>query len=138
MAEAVGVIASAITIVQLTEYAAKLRRLWKEARRAPEEITELLDEIETIKSLLDNVQLLRHDYGGRKPAPIFWERCLKACQVATQALQTIVSEWQAKLHSHPARVALRVVASKEAIADLRSKIGSAKLNLILAQQYFVR
>jgi hypothetical protein len=74
MAEAIGVIASAISIVQLTENAAKLRRLWKEARRASEGITELLDEIETIKSLLDNVQLLRHDYGGRKPSPIFWER----------------------------------------------------------------
>jgi hypothetical protein len=110
----------------------------EEARRAPEEITELLDETETSKSLLDNVQLLQHDYGGRKSPPIFWKRCLKACQVATQALQTIVNEWQAKLQSHPVKVAIRLVASKERIADLRSKIESAKLNLILARQYFVR
>lgn len=145
MAEALGLVASGISVVQLAGYIAtsvvKLKDYWEQVRDAPAEIGYLLREIDSVGLILSHIQ------NDQKRQPLFDNACiqqsLSLCTEGADELSALVSElantieggksgWRRKVGA--AKVALK----KEEIKRLKRRMKHAIQLLSLAYQYHIR
>ena len=96
MAEIVGVVASGISIGTLAAQVAnsliKLKSLWNELRDAPDDIKDLINEVEILNTILLDLE----DNGG-SPVIGFEQQesrvdCLRYCQAASNKMRLLVED----------------------------------------------
>lgn len=138
MAEAVGVIASAITVAQLADNAIKLRRLWRAGTHAGKELTTLADDIDSLSTLLIKVDFQRQDICTDRCSETIWHRCTCSCQAVVTELAVVVKDLEAKFQKNRFKAMLRLMAEKDAMSDLKMRLEAAKSTLIMAQQTYLR
>lgn len=103
MAELLGIITSAITVVETAGKVGssilKLKRLWDEVKDVPQSIQALMDELEQVSSLLDAMETefteIRHIVRNDKVA----KASMDYCRQAKGRLEGVVHELQQEINS---------------------------------------
>jgi hypothetical protein len=138
MAEVLGIIASGIAVEQFAESVLKLKRLCSAFRNAPEDVTQLAEELDVIAALLVEVDGQRQQPYYTASSATTWERCVLACKNAGKASEGVIKVLEKQLKTNRTLGGIRVAFKKEAIAELRSRLERAKSTLVLAQQTYLR
>jgi hypothetical protein len=145
MAEALGLVASGISVAQLagniTTSVIKLKDYWEQVRDAPAEIGYLVREIDSFGLILSHIQ------NDQKRQPLFDNACvqqsLRLCTEGADELSALVNElsntigggrsgWRRKVG------AAKVVLKKEEIKKLKRRMKHAMQLLSLAYNYHTR
>ena len=141
MAEALGVVASGIAVGQLagqiTSSVIKLKGYWDQVKEAPEQIRQLLLEIDSLNLILRHI---KDDLSIRDPTSgsICVDQSLKLCKEGADELSNLVDELAEKIEGKSgwrkkARAA-KVVLKKEDIKRLKRRMKNAVRLLSLAYQ----
>jgi hypothetical protein len=145
MAEAIGVVASGISIVQLAGQIAtsiaKLRGYWEQVKQAPSDIEHLMGQIDSLSLLMTQI----HDDQGGLGWGLdhsYMRHCLNRCEESSKELQLLVGDlerlleregkWKRKVG------ALKVVFKKDDLKRLKTRLKSAVKLLQLAQGCYHR
>lgn len=147
MAEVIGIVASAVSISQLTGQIAegiiKLKGFWDQVKDAPEDISYLIRELEVLKNVLYELepkQLRNHHdeiIGGYA-----FQQSLALCREGTHELvclaDTLSSEISSSRRFKKARGCVKMVIKKEKIKRYKSRLKSAVNLLSLSHQCYTR
>lgn len=131
MAELVGVLSSGIAIAgfagQLVKQAIALRRLWNEIHDAPEDVFNLIDQLEWLQPMITSMEQSLDD--GSPKAPDGAEQCLTQCGKALTNLQKLATDLSQTLTSNKrikkALAKIKVVVKKEQILKYQSRLENA-------------
>jgi hypothetical protein len=124
MAEAVGLVASAISIGQLVGSIQKLQILYHDILDAPKELKDTLDEIELIQRILRSID----DASSNDQRP-YLRDSLRHCEAAISALEAVTTRLITPLvDKSKFRLAYRVktVLKKDKLKELKAKLTSAR------------
>jgi hypothetical protein len=144
MAEAVAVVggvASGVSLasfaLQLLDTVVKLRRLWADIKVAPEEVIELLSEIEVLAGLLGTIKDVHTPMPGNAMFDAIFNRCFSLCEQGARNLERLARDLEKLIKQKRTMGAFRVVLKKDVVADHRSRLERAKTSLLLAQQTYI-
>jgi hypothetical protein len=144
MAEAVavvGIIARGVSLasfaLQLLESAVKLRRLWTDIKDAPEEVIDLLSEIEVLARILGTIKDVHVPMPGNTTFDAVFNQCYTLCEQGARNLERLAKDLEKLITQKRSMGAFRVVLKKDVVADHRSRLERAKTSLLLAQQTYV-
>jgi hypothetical protein len=129
MAEVLGIIASGIAVEQFAESVLKLKRLCSAFKNAPEDVTQLAEELDVIAALLVEVDGQRQQPYHTASSVTTWEGCVLACKNAGKASEGVIKVLETQLKTNRTLGGIRVAFKKEAIAELRSRLEGQNLHL---------
>ena len=146
MAEIVGVVASGVTIgtiaAQITSSVVKLRSYWDQVQNAPEDIQDMIYEVEALNELLAVVEgsVVRES----SPSPLFdphsLSRCLQHCKIAATRLvelnKSLERDLQATSQLKRRWASTKVVMKREKIERHEAKLDRAIRLLSFAYQLY--
>ena len=136
MAETLAVVASGVGVasfaLQLIDCAVKLRRLWADIKDAPEDVINLIDEIQTLSRVLEVINATRTPMIGNA----MFEQCYVFCERGVRNLESVAKDLEKLVRQRKPSGVLRVVLKKDIIAKHRSQLERAKTSLLLAQQTY--
>jgi hypothetical protein len=141
MAEAIGFVASGISIGQLaaqvTACTLRLKAYWDEIKKAPTEIKYLVREIDALSLILFQIQ---DGYTGGEN--VYLQHSLELCRDGAEELKQLVDEMEIKLSLGDGRWkrkvgAAKVVLKKAEIKRLKGRLESAVSLLGLAHQSYI-
>lgn len=129
MAEVVGLVASVVTLGELTTKVVKLKSLWDKVRNVPEDIQSQLDELETLNILITEVEAeaaAEQDALRDTPAGALG---LRYCKKAAKELEDVIQNLQRNIKS-PARLRrtaakFGAVLSQKTILDAQRQLSKA-------------
>lgn len=147
MAEALAVAASGIAVAQITiqvgSAVVKLRRLWGEIKDVPDDITDLMDQIDCLDPVLLGAENGFNQ--GDLPSSVWDSLASKPattyCRKALQDLTTMVDELNTQI-SNAKRgrrklTAVKVLLKKDTLKRLEKRLENAVKMLLLAQQSYL-
>jgi hypothetical protein len=148
MAEVLGIIASGISIVQIAGQAAdciiKLKEHWRQIREAPDDIKQLLLEIDSLNLILHQIQ----DDQARKAVPnlifdnLCVRQCIELCSEGTRELHNLVNDMAEKIDGKRGwrrqMGSIKVVLKKEEVKQMKHKMKNAIRLLSLAYQCYTK
>ena len=138
MADALAVVASGVGVasfaLQVVDCAAKLRRLWADIKDAPEDVINLIDEIQTLSQVLDAINVTHKPAVGNA----MFDQCYVFCEHSVRNLESVARDLEKLVRRKRPVGVLRVVLKKDIIAKHRSQLERAKTSLLLAQQTYQR
>ena len=127
MAE-LGLAASGIGIVSLAlqvgDCVVRLKSFWAAVKEAPEEIKQLIEEIETLSVVLA-------EFEGDQPSN---SRCLVLCRKALTILFEVVKEVETGIGEKKKRGSVKAVLKRDKIDKLRERLARAQALLMLSSQ----
>lgn len=136
MAEAFGVAGSAVGIIslalQLGEGISKLRDFWKAVKDAPEEILDILDELESTHEVLKEIE---HNLGNQTISPAA-TRSLGFCQKGMNILHSAVKELDGEMRKRKKWGGVKMVMKKELLEKMEKRLGRASSLMIMAHQNY--
>ena len=148
MAEAVGVIASGISIVTLAAQIAgsliKFKAYWDEIKDAPEDITSLIDELDDLSLILSDIE---EDQRRNPVSRTFLNstaasKCLDRCRKGTDRLKELVDDLNTDIHSTKRMkhkwASTKVLLKKEKIDKYKARLERAIRLLSLSHQCYTR
>ncbi|KAH6681036.1 hypothetical protein F5X68DRAFT_234155 [Plectosphaerella plurivora] len=114
MSGGLEVAAGVIAVVQVTGQAVvltlKIKQLWAEVRNAPQEVQDLLDEIELTSLLLQDIERQTEQRG--MPVGLASASIMQHTQRAHQALESTADLLDAELKRSPSRVRIMMASTK--------------------------
>ncbi|TVY13607.1 hypothetical protein LARI1_G008209 [Lachnellula arida] len=139
MAE-LGVAASAISVasiaIQVGDSIIKLKDFWNHVKEAPEEIKLLIEEIETLGSVLSGVESSKARDDPPHLEPAFASRCLELCRKGAGILEAVVKEADEEIRKRKRVGGVKAVLKKGTIERLKERLRSAQLMLMLSNQAY--
>jgi hypothetical protein len=138
MAE-LGIAASGIGIaslaLQVGDCIVRLKGFWDAVKDAPEEIKHLLEEIETLSSVLSDFETNEQpelDLGHESTS-----RCLEFCKKALGILDSVVKEVEANMRKRKRVGSVKAVLKRDAIKKLKERLMSAQSMLMLSNNMYL-
>jgi len=110
----------------LQESVLKLKRLCSAFRNAPEDVTQLAEELDVIAALLVEVGGQRQQPYHTASSATTWERCVLACKNAGKASEGVIKVLERHLKTNRTLGGIRVAFKKEAVAELKSRTRTLK------------
>lgn len=129
MAEALGVAASVIQIVDAVD---KVKKLWTSVQNAPDDLIDCVEDIQRTTRLLKKSQELVVSTTGISDDNL--TECNQDLEHALTALRGVTSELQKGLHQNKRIGAFNIVLKKDEIAKGRRKLERTQSLLSAAQQ----
>ncbi|KAI0890754.1 uncharacterized protein GGS22DRAFT_151742 [Annulohypoxylon maeteangense] len=147
MAEALGVIASSIAVAQVAGKAAgtviKLKRLWDEVQDIPENVADLMEQIDCLDPALWEAE---QHFIQNQLSPCLWndtaairsaKYCRKALRKLTDVADDLASQINSKRRAERGISRVKVLLKKDRLRDLERRLESAVRLLQLAQQGYL-
>ncbi|KAI1205285.1 uncharacterized protein F4807DRAFT_443459 [Annulohypoxylon truncatum] len=147
MAEAFGVVASGIAVAQVAGTAAgaviKLKRLWEEVKNVPENIADLMEQIDCLDPALWEAE--QHFIQNQLP-PQLWDDtaavrsakyCRKALQNLTDVAEDLASQVNSKKKVERGISRVKVILKKGCLHNLERRLGTAVRMLESAQLGYI-
>jgi hypothetical protein len=138
MAE-LGIAASGIGIaslaLQVGDCIVRLKGFWDAVKDAPEEIKHLIEEIETLSSVLSDFETSEQpelNLGHESTS-----RCLQFCKKAVGILDSVVMEVEANIKRRRALGSVKAVLRRDAIEKLKERLMSAQSMLMLSNNMYL-
>lgn len=135
-----GIVASgaglASLAIQLADSVMKLRRFCNSVLEAPQDLKDLIFEIETLSLTLHQIEQDQ----GRYPS-IDTElvgRCLEMCRSGTNKINAVAEKLKKRINKRPLLGAVKVALEERHIRGLLEKLESAKVTLLLAYQMYMQ
>lgn len=147
MAEVIiGVVASGITVgtlaAQITSSIIKIKGYWNQIQSAPEDVLDLMEELEIFSNLLTDIQ------DGQQPMSSLivdsnsTSRCLEYCKKAAEQLKNLTENLSVDLEARKwmprKRASVKVVLKKDKIDRYKAQLERAFKLLTLAHQLYTR
>lgn len=145
MAEVLGIISSAITVVQVAgkigHQTVALKRLWNEVKEIPETISALMEEISIYCPVLDQMEdefqqcheIVRNDSAAKKS--------FEYCRQAVSELEALIEQLQRQIDlartGKKTLAKVKVVLKKPMIEEHQSRLQRAIRVLMMAQQMYL-
>jgi hypothetical protein len=138
MAE-LGIAASGIGIaslaLQVGDCVVRLKGFWDAVKDAPEEIKHLIEEIETLSSVLSDFET------GEQPELNLGcestSRCLQFCKTAAEILDSVVKDVEANIRRRKRVGSVKAVLKREVIEKLRERLMTAQSMLMLSNNVYL-
>lgn len=116
----------------------KLQKLWGEIKEVPDNIQDLLEQLETVSAQLSNAELLPSSAQAE-------QQCLDRCQKTHRDLTKLVSELEKRLQAsgklRQKAVALKVIMNNDILEKHKERLKAAldmlKLDLQLSTRYLL-
>ncbi|KAH8820779.1 hypothetical protein F5884DRAFT_827109 [Xylogone sp. PMI_703] len=138
MAETIGFAISIVSITaQVLDCAVKLHNFWGSVKDAPEEVLNLIDEIETLSDVFAGCPDLNFG-SASQAADASILRCLGRCQKEMNSLSHIVDKHYHGISKRKRWGSLKLNLKKEILSSHIRSLERAKTMLILAQQLHFR
>ena len=137
MAEALGAVASGITVASLLESLQKIHVLWKAIKEAPKDIGDTIEELQLLALVLS--RLLKQPESNETPQCGLVQQCRDHCCKALADLNSIVSHLNRRMLASKRQARWTSIASalkKSEIHDLRQRLERSKSTLNLAISIF--
>jgi len=146
MAEIVGVVASGISIGTLAAQVAssiiKLKSLWNEVRDAPEDIKDLIDEIELLNNILLGLDEVDPSLTVGLEQRQSREECLRHCRAASRKISLLVEDLHAEIEKSKGLrrkiVSAKLILRKDQVKKYKSRLKGAVRLLSLSEQCYAR
>ncbi|CAD6452064.1 a16ff784-813b-4995-b4de-8d5ee30518a8 [Sclerotinia trifoliorum] len=137
MAEALGVASGAIGIVsfavQLGDGILKLKSFWDAVKDAPEEILYILDELDTTRLLLKEIE---DSLGNQTTSPAA-ARSLRLCQKGMDTLNNTVKELDKEMRKRKKWGGVKVAMKKELLEKMEKRLEKANSLMTMAHQNYI-
>jgi hypothetical protein len=134
MAEALGVVASCISVVQMLGCIQQLRTFCKSVRDVPDDLKATLDEIEGFRQVISQMTNTDRNDSLVSQSSVL-QASLLQCEAATSALEAlttrIIEPLNMKSKMRPGHL-LRAVLKKGEMKEMKEKIDSARTVLHFA------
>lgn len=143
MAETLGVVASAIAVVQLagevSKAVIKFKAFWQEIQDVPYHVRDLLEDIQILEPLLADVQ---RQFSNNDLPPEYWdaasaETSLAHCELALKTLVEVLKEIEKKVVTTKGfkrkMLAAKIMIREETVARLEKKLNRAMTMLRFAR-----
>jgi len=148
MAEAVGLVASAISIgtlrIQITLSLNQLRSYWNNVKDAPKTFMSLIEDIELLNSILADIEddQARNPFSSMLLDCSSLSRCLEHCRQAAKRLQELIDDLSNDLGS-PSKfkklwASNQAVLKKDKLNQYKDKLKSTVRLLTLSHQSYTR
>lgn len=147
MAEVIGTIASGISIVQLSGQIAKniikLKGIWDQVKDAPEDISYLMKDLETLNAILHELEPQETDaHIDFIAGSHAFRQSLALCREGSRELNDLVDTLSIQLSSNSkfrkTRGSVKMVLKRDQIKRYKSKLKSAITLLSLSHQCYSR
>lgn len=147
MAEALGIAASGITVAQLSSQVGgavlKLKQLWDEVKDVPEDIADLMEQIDCLDPVLWETE--NNFNQGALPSIVWDELASKKttmyCRKALHNLTQMVDELNHQINNSNKycrkMAAIKVLIKKDILKKLERRLENAVKMLTLAQQSYL-
>jgi len=138
MAE-LGIAASGIGIaslaLQVGDCIVRLKGFWDAVKDAPEEINHLIEEIETLSSVLSDFETSEQPELnlGREST----SKCLQFCKKAVGILDSVVKDIEANIKKRKRVGSVKAVLKRDAIEKLRERLMTAQSMLMLSNNMYL-
>jgi hypothetical protein len=136
MAELGTVVGIASFAVQIGDSALKLKSFWDSIKQAPEEITYLIDEIETLGLVLSEIKVSDDRNCFSQNAPACAKKCLELCRKSSEILMELVRELEVNIKRSKSFGAFKAVLKKDALDKLKERLKSAQFMLLISYQTY--
>lgn len=145
MAEVVfGAVASGITVgalvAQVTSSVVKLKSYWDQVQDAPQEVQDLLEEVEILRHLLVAIEDNQRRNVALMSDPIHMVMCLRRCKEEVVRLEDLTeslnNHLDAKCKMKRKWASTKVVMKKEMLEKYRMRLGRAVSLLSVSQQAY--
>jgi len=145
MAEALGLVASSIAVVQIAgqvgEVIIQLNNLWREVKNVSPRIKRLMREVEILDPILLDIERGHMDFPPGYSNDAAVKSCIQYCRSANQAMAELVTSLSGEINSARRLKSnfgsVRAVLKKDTFARLEQELRSAIRLLTLAQQSYV-
>ncbi|KAI1464187.1 uncharacterized protein F4812DRAFT_453064 [Daldinia caldariorum] len=147
MAEALGVAASGIAVAQIAVQVGgaviKLKQLWDEVKDVPDDVADLMDQIDCLDPVLWEAE---NSFNGSGLPSTFWDDLASRstttyCRKALRNLTTIVDDLNNQITNvkkgRRRITAVKVLLQKDLIQKLEKRLENAVRMLMLAQQSYL-
>ncbi|KAI9651044.1 hypothetical protein NHQ30_001081 [Ciborinia camelliae] len=132
-----GVAGSAIGIasfvIQLGDGILKLKEFWDSVKDAPEEILRTLDELDTMRIVLAEIEENLGDHTA-SPAAI---KSLQLCKKGMDVLNKVVKEMEREIQNRKKWGGLKVVLKKDFLEKMEKRLGGANRLMLMSHQNYI-
>ncbi|GAB7322415.1 hypothetical protein MBLNU13_g03365t1 [Cladosporium sp. NU13] len=135
MAEVVGLVIGVVSLgVQLAESVQKVKRFYNTVKDAPERLTDIIDEIESLSDILTEMEGDRTSYTAELGPKM--QRCVATCRQAVDKFSTYADSLESRMKRHSRRGSVKFAMKSESIEGVISRLESSKSNLVLAYMLY--
>lgn len=135
MAEVVGLVIGVVSLgVQLAESVQKVKRFYDTVKDAPERLTDIIDEIESLSDILTEMEGDRTSYTAELGPKM--QRCAATCRQAVDKFSTYADSLESRMKRHSRRGSVKFAMKSESIEGVISRLESSKSNLVLAYMLY--
>lgn len=135
MAELLGVVSGGAGLIslaiQLGDSALKLKRFYDNVRKAPQELEDLIFEIQTLGISLSEIDRTQHGQPGLPPD------VMTGCRKWTQQIKEVADEMEKSIQKRRLLGAAKMALSRGRLNELCTKLERAKTLLMLAFQLYL-
>ena len=117
--------------LQIGDCVIRLKGFWDVVKEAPEEIKNLIEEIETLSLVLSGFE------GGEHPEHDATSRCFQLCKRAVGILDSLVKEVESEITKRKRVGSVKAVLKKGEIEKLRQRLATAQSMLMLSNNIYL-
>ena len=122
---------------QIGDSIMRLKSFWDSVKDAPEEIKHLIEEIETLSSVLSDFETTKSNQPEPEIGTESRSRCIQFCRKAVGILDVVVRHAEAGIQKRRNAGSMKAVLKKEEIAKLRERLRTAQSMLMLCNQVYL-
>jgi hypothetical protein len=138
LSSASAVFAVGSVAIQLAETIQKLHVFWRTVQDAPEDISELFHELESLHSILAQIKGSRQEEDLDASSKLVLKDCEAKVLSLQQQLQKPLSEFKSSSNYRRKWAALKITLKNSLIESTRSSIEKAKSTLLLSRVYSIQ
>jgi hypothetical protein len=117
--------------LQIGDCVIRLKGFWDAVKEAPEEIKNLIEEIETLSLVLSGFE------GGENPEHGATSRCFQFCKRAVGILDGVVKAVESEIAKRKRVGSVKAVLKKGEIEKLRQRLATAQSMLMLSNNIYL-
>lgn len=145
MAELLGLVASAITVVEVAGHVATtvvaLKRLWTEVRDVPETVNALMEQLEVLHPVLEDMESQFLDTRFKIKDDVSAKISMKYCRRAVSDLENLVNDMSRQIastrRSRRMVAKVKVVIKKDLVLSYQERLKGALHLLSMSQQNYL-
>lgn len=135
MAEVVGLVVGVVSLgVQLAESVQKVKRFYSTVKDAPERLTDIIDEIESLSDILTEMEGDHTAYTTELGPKM--QHCVATCRRAVDKFSTYADSLESRMRRHSRLGSVKFAMKSESIEGVISRLESSKSNLVLAYMLY--
>jgi hypothetical protein len=135
MAEVVGLVVGVVSLgVQLAESVQKVKRFYNTVKDAPERLTDIIDEIESLSDILTEMEGDHTAYTTELGPKM--QHCVATCRRAVDKFSTYADSLESRMRRHSRLGSVKFAMKSESIEGVISRLESSKSNLVLAYMLY--